>query len=167
MDELLLDGDFGGGVEHSLRREAGRTEVTLKSPPRRSDNVLRNWTIAVNAAVLTSLELKTGATKTVVDLRDMRVERCAVKTGASETEIIAPSSGRSSIVVEAGAASVTVRVPDGIAAEVVDRSALGGVDIDDLRFPRDGDVHRSAGYDDAADRVRVELDGGLASFTVR
>jgi hypothetical protein len=169
--EMLLDGDFAGGAEHEVRRDGDRVKVELRNPSRPWTGAVGwgpwNWSVTVNPVIPMDLELNTGAGKTLADLRALRVGECVLKTGASETEIIAPTSGRTSIRIDAGAASVTVRVPEGVEAEIRNRSALGGVDIDEFRFPRHGEHYRSGGYDDAADRVSIEIGGGLANFTVR
>lgn len=151
---------LGSTVEVEIHGVSHRWERAIGWAP-------NNWTLSLHPDVATTLAPHTGATKTRADLRDLRVTECVVKTGASDTEIIAPASGASRLSVEAGVASVTVRIPDGVAAEIRNRSALGSVEIDEFRFPRSGDVHRSEGFGSAADRVAIELDGGLTSFTVR
>lgn len=171
MADVVLEGDFAGGADHAVRRDDGRVKVELSNPSRPWSGTVGwgpwNWTVTVNPDIPIDLELNTGAGKTVADLRALHVGECVLKTGASETEIIAPTSGRSSMRIDAGAASVTVRIPEGVGAEIRNRSALGGVEIDEFRFPRHGEHHRSDGFDDAADRVSIEIGGGLANFTVR
>jgi hypothetical protein len=169
--DLLLDASFTGGAQHDVVRRDGEVEISLKAPNRpweRSESWRRwDWLVALNPDVPVRLDLRTGATKTFADLRDLRVSDVSLKTGASQTEIVAPSAGHSRIRVEAGAASVTVRVPEGVAAEIRNRSALGSFEVDEFRFPRSGPEHRSEGYDEAENRVEIDIEGGLASFTVR
>jgi hypothetical protein len=170
-DGPLLDGHFAGGATHDVRRDGRSTEVEIHGASRRWERAIgwapNNWSLNLHPDVPTTLELHTGATKTTMDLRDLRVPEAVVETGASDTEVVVPASGASRLRIEAGIANITVRVPDGVAAEIRNRSALGGAEIDEFRFPRRGDTHRSEGFETAQDRVTIELDGGLASFTVR
>lgn len=80
-----------------------------------------------------------------------------------------PSAGlrHCRVEIEAGAADVVVRVPESMAASVRTSTALASVDVDSSRFPHQDGIYRSAGYDRAADRADIRIDGGLASFAVR
>jgi hypothetical protein len=60
-----------------------------------------------------------------------------------------------------------VRVPDGVAASVRTRSALASVNVNPARFPRTNGVYRSADYDTARARADIDIEGGLASFSVQ
>jgi hypothetical protein len=167
----LLEVRGDGTAQARSARVGDRLDVTI-SPRGEVGGVLSRmaavtWDIALAEDVPFELDLRTGAARVEADLRGLTVEVLGVKTGASEIELTLPDRGRCTTTVTAGAADVRVRVPDGVAALIVNRSALAGVDVDEQRFPRAGAFHRSPGYDEAAVRADITLEGGVASFTVR
>jgi hypothetical protein len=114
-----------------------------------------------------SLEIDSGASQTVLDLSDLPVRELAISTGASDTTITAPARGRTVVRVKAGAASVKVRVPDRTAARIVSRGGLASTKVDEARFPRRGSEFRSPDFDQAEDRVDLDVEAGAASVEVR
>lgn len=170
-DGALCQGVCTGGVHVETQRVGDRLEVTLR-PPRDLDRLLRehrplDWQLRLPARLPVALEVRTGASEAHLDLLDTVVGSLAVKVGASDLSVVVPATGRSRVDIDAGAADVDVRVPDRVAAAVRVSSALASVDVDAHRFPRDGEGYRSPGYDDADDRVEIDLEGGVAAFAVR
>ncbi|MGZ6255666.1 MAG: hypothetical protein ACXWMB_01450 [Candidatus Limnocylindria bacterium] len=108
------------------------------------------------------------ASKTVLDLRELRIRTLGIKTGASETRVNLPrAAGVTRVTSESGAAAVFFTVPADVAARIRTKMALGGSDIDTARFPRVGDVWESPDFATATNRVEIEAQGGLGSVTVR
>ena len=163
----LVDGTFDGGV---VTRELGPGRVELKQDTsyglpwldRRSA-----WDVGLPAEVPLALRAETGAARAVLDLRDVRLRRLDLQTGASETRVILPrNAGFSEVRAEHGAASLTFEVPAGVGARIRTRMAIGSNQIDEARFPRVGDVYQSADYDTATDRVDLDVQGGVGSLRV-
>ena len=169
---LAYEGAFTGGIRPAVHRDGELLEATLRQ---RGDleRLLRarrtlDWDLRLSDTVPTILEVRTGASQVRLDLTETAVESLLVQTGASDVSIVAPARGRCRVRVDAGAAEVEVRLPPGVVGAVRVRSALASVEVDEHRFPRHGDGFRSADYDEAAENlVEVELEGGVASFSVR
>ena len=88
-------------------------------------------------------------------------------TGVSETRVRLPrAAGATSVRAEPGVASVTLEVPTGVAARIRSRMALGSSRIDETRFPRVGDIYQSIDYATAANRVDIDIQGGIGSVQV-
>jgi hypothetical protein len=164
--ELRTDGP----AEQRLHRSGDRVDITLR-PSEVASQISRAapvvWDLLLSPAVLLDLEIRTGAAKVDADLAGLTVERCTVKSGASDLVLALPDRGWTRTTVSAGAADVRIRVPDGVAATIRNRSALASVHIDEHRFPRSNGVHRSVDFDSADVRAEIELEGGVASFQVR
>jgi hypothetical protein len=163
----LVDGDFRGGVEHRISGP-GRVELaqdtTYGLPWLYREST---WTVGLTAEVPLDLRVEAGASRTTLDLRDLRVRSLELQTGASETHILLPrAAGSTTVKAEAGAASVTFEVPSGVAARIRTRMALGSSHIDEGRFPRIGDVYQSIDYGTAANTVDLDLQGGVGSVRV-
>jgi hypothetical protein len=77
------------------------------------------------------------------------------------------SAGFTHARVESGAASVKVRVPPGVAARISGQMGLGALDVDQHRFPPRGGGYESDDFSTAANRVELEVEGGVGSVDVR
>jgi hypothetical protein len=163
----LVDGDFRGGVKHRVIRP-GEIELTQDADygfpwvDRAFD-----WTIGLAPDVPLDLRVDTGASRAVLDLRGLQVRRMELHSGASDTRIIVPDgAAMTSIKAETGAAKLTVEVPRGVAARIRTRMALGSSAVDESRFPRSADGYESPDFATAANRVDLDLQGGVASLRV-
>ncbi len=163
----LVDGSFEGGVNH---RRSGKSRVDLSQDTtyglpwldRRS-----SWDVGLTAEVPLDLRLEGGASRTTLDLIDLRVRNLQLQTGASETRVRLPrAAGVTTVKAETGAASLTIEVPAGVAARIRNRMAIGSSQIDEARFPRIGDIHQSVDYATAANRVDLDIQAGVGSVKV-
>jgi hypothetical protein len=164
---LLLDGTFEGGVVH---RELGAGRVELSQDTsyglpwldRRSV-----WDLGLTTEVPLDVRIESGAAKATLDLGASRLRRLDIQTGASETRVVLPrNAGVTDVRAEHGAASLTFEVPAGVAARIRTRMAIGSSQIDEGRFPRSGDVYQSTDYATAANRVDLDVQGGVGSLRV-
>ena len=163
----LVDGQFTGGVLHRVRGP-GRVELEqdtrygLPWLDRRSD-----WNVGLTAEVPLDLKVDAGASRAVLDLHDLRVRLLELQTGASETRILLPrAAGATTVRAQAGAASLTIEVPGGVAARIRTRIALGSAQIDPTRFPASSGGYESPDYATAANRVDIDVGGGVGSLRI-
>ena len=127
-----------------------------------------DWTVNLNEEIPLSLNLETGASDTRVDLSDLRVTDLRLQTGASSSEIALPASaGHTKAVIRSGAASVKVRVPDGVAARIKATGGMADISVNKNRFPRVGGVHQSEEYATAENKVDIDIETGVGSVSVR
>jgi len=170
----LLSGTFENGVESKLHREGDLAEIKLEAP---FDVIIpgamvgaggMGWQIGLATEPVYRLKVESGASQTQLDLTDLQVADLRVSTGASSTDIIMPArAGFTTVKVDAGVASVNIRVPDGVAAQISVEQGLSGVDIDANRFPRSGDLYLSPDYATAANRTDIRVEAGVGSITIR
>jgi hypothetical protein len=163
----LVDGSFLGGVTY---RQSGPGSVELEQDTTHGWPWLDRgfkWTVGLTAEVPLDLRLDVGASRNVLDLRDLRVRSLELHTGASDTRILLPrAAGATSVRAEAGAASLVLEVPNGVAARIRTRVVLGSVQVDQSRFPPVSGGYESPDYATAANRVDVDVQGGVGSLRV-
>lgn len=170
---LLVHGTFGGGLEHHTRRDGELLTVDMHVPQNffpwgwgPGDTL--NWDFSLTDAIPLSLEFNTGASESQIDLSALRVTDLSLQTGASSTVIIMPAAaGMTRARVGSGAASVSLRIPSGVAARVRVRSGLAGITIDQARFPRQGDLYISPDYETAQNKVDIDMETGVGSIDIR
>lgn len=166
----LLTGSFAGGLVQSSRREGNRLDVRL-NPPAHPFSFMPPfdgyvWDVKLNQDVPMTLTLQMGANKAVVDLSEVRVTALKVETGASETHFTLPRRGRLRADFELGAASLTIRIPEGMAARVRASHGVSDVKVDPARFPRAGEYYQSPGFETASDTVELHIEAGAAEVKV-
>jgi hypothetical protein len=163
----LVDGVYRGGVI-AKAEGPGRVDLTQDTTyglpwlDRESD-----WKVGLSAEVPLDLRVDVGAARSTIDLIDLQVRRLELYTGASETRVRLPrAAGTTEVKAEAGAASVTIEVPAGVGARIRSRMAIGTNQVDEARFPRIGDVYQSVDYGTAANKVDIDISGGVGSVRV-
>jgi hypothetical protein len=163
----LVDGRFEGGVNERMVGP-GRVELwqdtTYGLPWFEQPS---NWTVGFSAEVPLDLTLDTGASRARLDLAALRLRTLDLRTGASETRVRLPrAAGVTSVRVQAGAAAVTLEVPATVAARIRSRVGIGSTQVDQGRFPRTATGYESPDYATAANRVDIDLQGGVGSMRV-
>jgi len=170
----LLSGTFGGGVEHAEHSSGGTLDADLKlpiDPTRWSIPVSGSpfeWNVRLAAGVPLALRVEGGASETKMDLTRLLVTALDIRTGASSTEVRLPAAaGYTRGEVHAGAASVVLSVPEGVAARVSGTAGLGAIEVSTGRFPKVGNAWESPGYASAANRIEIVADVGVGEVRVQ
>jgi hypothetical protein len=174
--DLLYSGIFAGGVDKHFDRPADRLSVTLAG---RTPDWFRwpgamfgphgmNWDVRLNETVPLALSVESGASSTRLDLSSLRVTDLNIQTGASSTVVTLPArAGHTRARLSAGAASVDITVPEGVAARIKGMVGVGSLDVDQHRFPRHNGIYASPDFDHAENRVELDVEGGVGSVRVR
>ena len=163
----LVDGTFEGGVR---QRSGGPNRVEIEQDTTYGLPWLdhgANWDVGLTAEVPLDLRLDTGANRSMLDLRDLRLRSLELHTGASDTRVLLPrAAGATTVRAESGVASLTLEVPAGVAARIRGRMALGTSQVDQVRFPRVADGYESPDYANATNRIDIDISGGVGSVRV-
>lgn len=170
----LMNGAFGGGLDYNAQRDG--EALTLKMRVQRDDFFFApwgwgrgalDWSFSLNNSLPIALELHTGASDMQLDLADLRVTDLRVETGASSTRLTLPTqAGHTRVDIQAGAASVNLRIPPGVAARIRATGGVASIDVDQSRFPRAG-VYQSVDYDTAANKAEIDVRMGAGSVDIR
>lgn len=169
----LLSGSFEGGLVHE--NSGGlMPRITLHPPesawifPWMGSHTGFNWNFGLNRDIPIRIKVESGAGEAVFDLVDLLVKELSIETGASSTEVTLPArAGHTQVMIKAGAASVKLRVPEGVAANIHIQSGLSGNTINTQRFPSlGGGAYRSADYDSATNQIDIRIESGVGSIDV-
>lgn len=144
-------------VRLGVERSAGEARVRLSRDVTGWDPFgAGTWRVEVAPDLPLALEVQGGAGRFELDLTASRVAGAALYVGAAEVRCRLPvPTGDVRVRVEAGAASIRLEVPQGVA----------------YRARTEGFVTRSGGlegggYEAARDRLTIEMTGGAASLTI-
>lgn len=173
--DALLDGTFGGGLDYRAERKGEELDVRLSPPDLLAMIVPWNWgreglgwLLRLNGDIPLSLAFETGASDARLDLSDLRVTDLKLETGASSLNVTLPArAGHTRARIDAGAASVAVRIPPEVAARLRLEGGLASIQVDEARFPRAGRLYQSPDYETAENRIDLKVQAGVGSLRVR
>jgi hypothetical protein len=91
-----------------------------------------------------------------------------LETGAASVDVTFPrAAGETEASIRAGAASLDLLIPEGVAASITIDSGVSSVNVDEGRFPKTGDRYESPDFNSAQNKVTLDIDIGAASLKVR
>ncbi len=88
-----------------------------------------------------------------VDPSGLRVADLYANIGAGDISIVLPETGTVRADIRGGAAEINIKIPEGVAAKIINNSSLSSVDIDTDRFPKFDRVYESPDFDTFDNRV--------------
>jgi hypothetical protein len=171
-----VSGTFVGGVEYDSRMNGNELKVKLKAPADLFWNIPPfggfqglTWDVNLNRHVPLRLKIDSGASESNLDLTDLKLSDLDIDTGASSTQIILPNAaGITRVKIHSGAASVQIKVPDGVAANFEIKQGMAGINVDSSRFfNNNGGIYETAGYASAANRIEAVIETGVGSVEIR
>ncbi len=125
------------------------------------------WDIGLSPAVPLAIRLNGGVGRTVLELSDLNVTSLSLDAGIGQLDVTTPKTGIVTMRLNGGVGSARVRIPPGVGATIRVTSGLGGTQVDTTRFPKFGDVYQTAGYASAANKIDIDVDGGIGGITIQ
>lgn len=169
----------GGQIEVATRRTSDSADVRIHPLERLGGPFFGSMApasvdVRIAPDVPTSLRLQVGAGDFNVDLHDVQVRDARIETGASNLTVTLPRpSGDVNVIVQAGAANITLIVPDGVEARITTTGGLLSSTTQNPRFGASSSLGRNtssaetSGYATAKDRVTLSIEAGASSITIR
>lgn len=174
--DRLISGSISRGDGETVSQDFyvsnGTAYYTLKSKIDwgvsffRSDPQDRTWDLRLNQSVPTDLSINKGAGDATLDLERLNVTNLDMNLGVGDTDLTVPAQGDVSSTIDAGVGDVTISIPEGMAARIQVNSGLGNTNVPD-NYARRGDVYVSPGFDNARDRIELNIDRGVGDVTIR
>lgn len=125
------------------------------------------WDIGLYPQVPLALRINGGIGRATLDLTALNLTSLNIDAGIGAIDMTTPKSGVVTMRVNGGVGAATITVPPGVAARIRVDGGLGGIRVDESRFPKFGSVYQSADYASAANRIDIDVDGGVGSITIR
>ena len=126
------------------------------------------WEVSFTRNIPLAINIKSAASNMNLDLTKLRVTEIRLDVDAGNCRVTMPSSGGTThAYIMANVANVEVTIPDEVAAKIRIDTGLSASDIDESRFPRQGDYYLSQNFDSAFSRVELEIDSDVGRVLVR
>jgi len=126
------------------------------------------WEVRFTRSIPLAVNIKSAASNMVLDLSELKVTELRLDVDASNCEVTMPSSvGTSNIEIEADVANIEITIPDGVAAKIKVDTTLGILDVDKSRFPQQGNYYMSRDFENAENRIEMDIDCDVGRVQVR
>ena len=128
--EWSLEAPCGGAATSFNRHgDAATLDVTM-DPGSLACQWGADWRVSLSRVPDVYIDIDTGASSIELDLTDLRVPVLNVNAGAASVFIRMPTdAGPAEAVISAGASSIDVRIPDGVPARILNDSALSSLNV--------------------------------------
>ncbi len=169
--DTLADGFVYGhqGVRFEPRSTLANGRRTIKLSPRDlgQNFDLGRLELRLSPNVPTDLKIESGVTEMQLDLEALQIPNLSIETGASRAQVTLPARGQTAASIEGGATQIDVRVPANVAARIITDGGPNHFEINQVRFPKQGNEYRSPGFETATDRVTLKISVGASRVTVQ
>jgi hypothetical protein len=123
--------------------------------------------LSLNEGPTYSFDLEIGAAKSYFDLRPFKVNNLILKTGAADTKIRFGDKSELIIVnIEMGAAGLKIYVPKKSGCKINGDMLLIAKDLDEF-IQKDSDYYITENYEQAENKIIIDIEGGVAAFEVK
>ena len=146
-------------------RSVGPSSWIFPPTTQRFDDV--TWDMQLNQNVPMHLKVDTGAGTATLDLSRLHVDDLQANIGVGTTTLTLPAQGRMQAQINGGVGSTTIIIPAGVEARITASAGLGSVNVPSGYQQLQDKVYRSPGYDTAANRIDMQVNGGVGSITIR
>jgi hypothetical protein len=166
----LLSGAFGGGVYATSTLKGDFQLVRLRTPHHPwgwMEGEGLDWDVHLCQDIPLSLKIDSGASSSILDLTELKVRELSLDTGASTTSLTLPgNAGSTQVDIDTGVSSLTVHVPEGVAARIRLKVGLSAVRIAERFVPLEHGLYQSADFEQAANRIDLTIDAGVGSVEI-
>jgi hypothetical protein len=174
----LVSGTFANGLDARVKKDGDALNVVMQPDRPPFPEVIFpwnwmggkgfHWDCGFTPDIPLNLTFEIGAVDAHLDLSALQVKDLILKTGASSSNLKLPAqAGQTYLKVEAGAASVVIEVPEGVAARVETSAGLASISVDQNRFPKLNGNYQSDDYESANNKVDIRIETGLGSIEIR
>jgi hypothetical protein len=144
-----------------LRPTEGRIDIDNAA----LDNIDNRVTLHLNAAPAWTVSIALGAGTGDFDFSAYAVPNLTLNAGVADVDLkLGDKAPQASVSIDAGVASVVVRVPKAVGCRLVSKGALTDNQLDD--FVKDGNAFLSPGYANTAKKIDITCNGGLSRFKI-
>ena len=115
-----------------------------------------------------AIEVKSAVGNLDFDFSELEVTELRMDIDAGNYTVKMPSSaGATHAYIKADVANIEVTIPDGVAARIKANVDLVAFEVDESRFPRQGDYYISQDFESAENRIELELDCDIGNIKIK
>ncbi len=126
------------------------------------------WDINLTGSIPLTINIKSAASNMELELSELKVSELRLDIDAGNCKVTMPSSADTThVYIKADVANIELTIPDGVAAKIWADIDLSAFDVDESRFPKQGDYYISDNFDTAQNRIYLEIDCDVGRVQVK
>lgn len=173
-----LEGEASNGpgesAELSYRVDAGQVgQLTVEQrgealllPFLSARDASARWNLRLAPNLPLALDVRTGASRTTLDLSGLNLNTLHLQAGVGETNVTFPNGGGVTAVINTGVGNTTLTLPADLPARLTVHSGLTNLSVP-ARFGRSDNVYTTPGFEPSGAYLDLELNAGLGNVTVK
>ena len=141
-------------------------KVSLNKGEFNDGNIKNNVLMKLNPNPIWDMELSVGAANVNFDLSGFKTRNIKVEGGASDIELkLGAALPETDLKLEAGAASITIRIPESAGCDIVSNTFLASKEF--KGFSKMGNQHyQTSNFATSAKKIHINLQAGVAKVEV-
>jgi hypothetical protein len=124
------------------------------------------WDLRLTEAIPMTLQVDAGVGEADLDLSALQITDLTVDLGVGKTTLTLPATGHYRASIDTGVGEAVITLPPGLAARIRVSNGLGDVQVLG-DFDRQDDVYTTPGFDQADNRVELNVSGGIGRIVIR
>jgi len=143
-----------------------KIELSLDKGEFNDGNMRNNVDMRLNTSPIWDLDLNVGAAEVNFDLSGFKTRNLKIQGGASDLDLkLGSSFPLTDVKLEAGAASITIRIPESTGCEIISNTFLASKDF--KGFTKMGNQrYQTPNYATSANKIKIDLQAGVARVDV-
>lgn len=141
-------------------------DLSLEKGEFHGDNIRNNVNMKLNPNPIWDLDLNVGAAEVDFDFSGFKTRNLKIQGGASDVDIkLGASLPLTELKLEAGAASITLRVPESAGCEIISNTFMASKDF--RGFTKVGkQQYQTPNFAASTNKIKIDLQAGVASVNV-
>jgi hypothetical protein len=141
-------------------------DISLEKGEFNGGNIKNNVELKLNTNPIWDMELNVGAAEVKFDLSSFKTRNLKIQGGASDLDLkLGAALPLTDVKLEAGAASITIRIPESAGCEIVSNTFLASKDF--KGFTKTGSQHyQTPNFATSTNKIKIDLQAGVASVDV-
>jgi len=143
-----------------------KINLSLQKGEFNDGNIKNNVEMKLNPNPIWDMELNVGAAEVKFDLSGFKTRNLKIQGGASDLELkLGAALPFTDLKLEAGAASITIRVPESAGCEIISNTFLASKDF--KGFTKTGNQHyQTPNFAASKNKIKIDLQAGVARVDV-
>jgi len=141
-------------------------DLSLEKGEFRDGNMRNNVEMKLNPNPIWDMDLNVGAAEVKFDLSGFKMRNLKIQGGASDLEIkLGAALPLTDVKMEAGAASITIRVPESAGCEIISNTFLSSKDF--KGFTKVGSqLYQTPNFAASTNKIKINLQAGVARVDI-
>ncbi len=166
---FLQRGTYGSHYKYFIKRNNHNVNIAFSEKDEHiifRNNNHKEITIALNPVPLWDIDLNAGASSVNYDLSKFKVRKVSLDGGAGSFKItLGDKYPDVKVDIEAGASSLTLRVPENTGCDLDITAVLSGKHLPGFQKVSNGH-YQTENYDKAKNKIHLNVDAAVSSFRI-